>query len=46
LTEALGAIKDKATVMASETDLYFTPADIQSDAEHILGSRFRMIPSL
>jgi len=46
LERALGAIKAKATVMASETDLYFTPADIQSDAEHIPGSRFRIIPSL
>ena len=46
LERALGAIKAKATVMASETDLYFTPADIQSHAEHIPGSRFRIIPSL
>ena len=46
LERALGAIKAKATVMASETDLYFTPVDIQSDAEHIPGSRFRIIPSL
>ena len=46
LEQALGAIKAKATVMASETDLYFTPADIQSDVEHIPGARFRMIPSL
>ena len=42
LERAIGAIKAKATVMASETDLYFTPADIQSNAEHIPGSRFRI----
>ena len=46
LERALGAIKAKATVIASETDLYFTPADIQSDAVHIPGARFRVIPSL
>jgi hypothetical protein len=31
---------------ASETDLYFTPAGIQSNAEHIPGSRIHIIPSL
>jgi homoserine O-acetyltransferase len=29
LERALGAIKAKATVMAGQTDLYFTPADIE-----------------
>jgi hypothetical protein len=46
LRAGLGAIKAKATVMASETDLYSKPADIQSDAVQIPGARFRMIPSL
>ena len=46
LERALGAITAKATVMAGETDLYFTPADIEADAAHIRGARFRVIPSL
>ena len=44
--EALGAIKAKATVMAGETDFYFTPADIEADAGSIPGARFQVIPSL
>lgn len=35
LTEALGRIKAKAMVMTATTDLYFTPADCQSEAEMI-----------
>ena len=46
LERALGAIKAKATVMAGETDLYFTPADIEADAASIPGARFQVIPSL
>jgi homoserine O-acetyltransferase/O-succinyltransferase len=46
LERALGAIKAKATVMAGETDLYFTPADIEADAAYIPGARFRVIPSV
>jgi len=46
LERALGAIKAKATVMAGQTDLYFTPADIEADAAGIPGARFRTIPSL
>ena len=46
LERALGAIKAKATVMAGQTDLYFTPADIEADAGCIPGARFRVIPSL
>jgi homoserine O-acetyltransferase/O-succinyltransferase len=32
--------------MAGETDLYFTPADIEADAACIPGARFQVIPSL
>jgi homoserine O-acetyltransferase len=46
LERALGAIKAKATVMAGQTDLYFTPADIEADAACIPGARFRVIPSV
>jgi homoserine O-acetyltransferase len=46
LERDLGAINAKATVMAGQTDLYFTPADIEADAASIPGARFRMIPSL
>jgi homoserine O-acetyltransferase len=42
----LAAITAKATVMASETDLYFTPEDIAADAAHVAGARFRVIPSV
>jgi homoserine O-acetyltransferase len=42
----LGVIKAKATVMASQTDLYFTPADVEADAARISGARYRVIPSL
>ena len=46
LERALGAIKAKATVMAGQTDLYFTAADIEADAACISDARFRVIPSL
>jgi homoserine O-acetyltransferase len=46
LERALGAIRAKTTIMASQTDLYFTPEDIQSEAAHIPNARFRVIPSL
>jgi homoserine O-acetyltransferase len=46
LEQALGMIKAKATMMASETDLYFPPEDIRSEAGRIPGARFRVIPSL
>jgi homoserine O-acetyltransferase len=42
----LSVIKAKATIMASETDLYFTPADIEADAARVPGARYRVIPSL
>jgi len=43
---ALGSIKARATVMASQTDLYFTPDDVRADAAQIREARFRVIPSL
>jgi homoserine O-acetyltransferase len=46
LERALGAIKAKATVMAGQTDLYFTVEDIEAEAARIPGARFRVIPSL
>ena len=45
LVSALGSIKAKATVMAAQTDLYFTPADIEAEAQLIPGARFRLIPT-
>ena len=46
LERALGAIKAKATVMAGETDLYFTSPDMEAEAASIPGARFQVIPSL
>jgi homoserine O-acetyltransferase len=46
LERAMGAIKAKATIMAGQTDLYFTPEDIEEEAARIPGARFRVIPSL
>jgi homoserine O-acetyltransferase len=46
LERALGAIKAKATVMAGQTDLYFTPEDIEAEAARVPGARFRVIPSV
>jgi len=43
---ALRAITAKATVMACQTDLYFTPEDIEADAAHIPGARYCTIPSV
>jgi homoserine O-acetyltransferase len=46
LARALGSIIAKATVMAAQTDLYFTPADIEAEARLIPGARFRLIPTV
>jgi homoserine O-acetyltransferase/O-succinyltransferase len=43
---ALGAIRATTTVMASGTDLYFTPEDVEADASLIPNARFRVIPSV
>jgi homoserine O-acetyltransferase len=45
LERALGSIRARCTVMASRTDLYFRPADIEAEARMIPGARFRVIPS-
>jgi homoserine O-acetyltransferase len=42
----LGSIKARATVLAGETDLYFTPEDVEADAACVPGARFRVIRSL
>lgn len=46
LARALGSIRAKATVMASQTDLYFTAQDVEDEAAMIPNARFRVIPSL
>lgn len=46
LSTALGSVKAKAVVLAGETDLYFTPADVGADAALIRGAQFKIIPSL
>ena len=46
LARALGSVKARATVMAAQTDLYFTPADIEAEARLIPGARFRLIPTI
>jgi homoserine O-acetyltransferase len=46
LERALTSIKAKASVMASQTDLYFRPTDMEAEAALIPGARFRVIPSL
>lgn len=43
---ALASIKAKATIMAGQTDLYFTPDDIEEEAACVPGARYRVIPSL
>ena len=46
LEQALGSIRAKALVMAAETDLYFTPQDIEDEASHVPDATFRIIPSV
>jgi len=46
LDRALGAIRARTLVMASATDLYFTPEDCAADAAAIPGARFVTIPSI
>lgn len=43
---ALGAIKAKAYVMPSQTDLYFPPEDSQFEVEHMPNAAFMPIPSV
>jgi homoserine O-acetyltransferase/O-succinyltransferase len=43
---ALAAIRAKTLVMPSQTDLYFTPADCQAEADLIQGATYLPIPSI
>ena len=45
LARALGSIRARCTIIASRTDLYFRPADLEAEANLIPGARFRVIPS-
>lgn len=46
LGRALGAIKARAIVMPSATDLYFTVADIEGEVRHMPNAECRPIPSI
>jgi homoserine O-acetyltransferase/O-succinyltransferase len=46
LSAALGSIRAKTLVMASASDLYFTPEDCAGDAAAIAGARLVSIPSI
>ncbi len=46
LASALGSIRAKALVMAGETDLYFTPEDIEYEASLIPHARYELIRSV
>jgi homoserine O-acetyltransferase/O-succinyltransferase len=45
LARALGSIRARCTVIASRSDLYFRPADLEAEARMIPGARFVVIPS-
>jgi homoserine O-acetyltransferase len=46
LRSALGSIRAKTLVMAGETDLYFTPEDIEYEASLIPHARYELIRSV
>ena len=46
LERALGSIKAKALVMPGQTDMYFTPQDVEYEAKMIPGAQYRPIPSI
>lgn len=46
LTRALGAIRARAIVMPSATDLYFTVADNENEVRHMPNAECRPIPSI
>jgi len=46
LERALGSIKAKALVMPGQTDMYFTPEDIEYEAKMIPSVQYRPIPSI
>jgi homoserine O-acetyltransferase/O-succinyltransferase len=43
---ALRSIKAKCTIMAGQTDLYFTAEDIKEEAARIPNARYSVVPSL
>jgi len=46
LRAALSSVRAKALVMPAETDLYFTPDDLEYEASLIPGARFEVIQSV
>ncbi len=46
LRAALASVRAKALVMAGETDLYFTPEDLEYEASLIPKARFEVIRSV
>ena len=46
LAAALGAIRAKALIMPSQTDLYFRTADNESERRHLADAELRPIPSI
>ena len=46
LPRALGAITARATVMPSQTDLYFTPEDSEMETAMMPNAQFRPIESI
>jgi homoserine O-acetyltransferase len=46
LVAALGSVRAKALVMAGETDLYFTPEDLEYEASLIPQARYEVIRSV
>lgn len=46
LDVALGRIRARTTIVASETDLYFAPDDMRAESEMVAGARFRVIPTV
>ncbi|MFP6709210.1 MAG: alpha/beta fold hydrolase [Alphaproteobacteria bacterium] len=46
LARALGAIKARAMIMPSRTDLYFTPEDAEAECQQMPNSEFRPIESI
>jgi homoserine O-acetyltransferase len=46
LRAALASVRAKALIMSAETDLYFTPEDLEYEASMIPGARFEVIRSI
>jgi len=45
-TSGMPSVKAKATIMAGQTDLYFTVEGMKAEAAYVPQARFRVIPSL